>query len=135
MTLVAYIDGGSQGNPGEAGCGVHFPRLVQISEYLGHQTNNYAEYSALLCALRFAVNRHCEDLKVYADSELVVRQINGDYKVRHENIRPLYEAAVRWIALIPRFSIQHIPREINKTADELATRAIQTRRNSLLWES
>lgn len=134
MTLAAYIDGGSQGNPGHAGSGVYVPDLVRISEYLGHQTNNYAEYSALICALRFAVSLRCQDLKIYSDSELVVRQINGRYKVKHENIRPLYEAALRWIALIPRFSIQHIPREKNKEADALATRAINSRRNSVIWE-
>src|SRR5262245_16563719 len=118
MKLEAYIDGGSRGNPGEAGVGVHFRGVVRIAEYVGVGTNNYAEYSALLTALRFAVFSRCEELKVYADSELVVRQIKGEYQVKNEGIRPLYDSAIRWIALIPRFSIEHVRREQNKEADK-----------------
>src|SRR5215468_2142727 len=101
MKLEVYIDGGSRGNPGEAGIGIHFPGVVRIAEYLGTATNNFAEYSALLTALRYAVFMRCSELHVYADSELVVRQIQGEYQVRNEAIRPLYQAAQRWIALIP----------------------------------
>ncbi len=135
MKLEAYIDGGSRGNPGEAGIGVHFPGVVRIAEYLGTGTNNYAEYSALLAALRFAVFSRCEDLRVYADSELVVKQINGEYQVKNEGIRLLYDAAVRWIALIPHFSISHVRREQNKEADKLANLAMDKRRNSVTWEN
>ena len=109
MKLEAYIDGGSRGNPGEAGIGVYIPGVVRIAEYLGTGTNNFAEYSALITALRFAVFSRCEELHVYADSELVVKQINGEYQVKNEDIRLLYDAARRWIALIPRFSISHVP--------------------------
>jgi ribonuclease HI len=132
--LSAYIDGGSRGNPGEAGIGVYFPSIVRIAEYLGTGTNNYAEYSALLTALRFAVFNGCEELHVCADSELVVKQIKGEYQVRNEGIRPLYDSAVRWIAQIPRFSIEHVRRENNKEADKLANLAMDTRRNSVKWE-
>jgi ribonuclease HI len=134
MKLEAYIDGGSRGNPGEAGIGVHFPGVVRIAEYLGTGTNNFAEYSALLTALRFAVYSRCEELQVYADSELVVKQIKGEYQVRNEGIRPLYDSAQRWIALIPRFSIHHVRRENNKEADKLANLAMDTRRNAVKWE-
>src|SRR4051812_17719389 len=103
MKLEAYIDGGSRGNPGDSGLGVYIPGTVRIAEYLGTQTNNYAEYSALVCAVRCAVLLHCEELVVFADSELVVKQILGEYQVRNENIRPLYDSAQRWIALIPTF--------------------------------
>src|SRR5262245_53796916 len=99
MKLQAYIDGGSRGNPGEAGVGVHVPSVVQIAEYLGTGTNNFAEYSALLTALRFAVFSRCDELAIYADSELVVKQIKGQYQVKNENIRLLYDSAVRWISL------------------------------------
>src|SRR5262247_3351753 len=99
MKLSAYIDGGSRGNPGEAGIGVYFPGVVQLAEYLGTGTNNYAEYSALLAALRVAVFLRCEELRVYADSELVVKQVNGEYQVRNEAIRLLFDSAIRWIAL------------------------------------
>lgn len=134
MKLEAYIDGGSRGNPGEAGIGVHFPGVVQIAEYLGTGTNNYAEYSALLTALRFAAFFRCDELHVFADSELVVKQINRQYQVRNEAIRVLYDCALRWIALIPHFSISHVRREKNKEADKLANHAMDTRRNSVKWE-
>ncbi len=135
MKLEAYIDGGSRGNPGEAGIGIHFPGVARIAEYLGTGTNNYAEYSALLTALRFAVFTHCEELHVYADSELVVRQIKGEYQVKNEGIRLLYDCAKRWINLIPHFSISHVRRELNKEADKLANLAMDTRRNSIKWEN
>lgn len=134
MKLEAYVDGGSRGNPGEAGIGVHFPGVVRIAEYLGTGTNNFAEYSALLAALRFAVYSHCSELHVYADSELVVKQINGEYQVRNEAIRPLHASAQRWIALIPHFTISHVRREKNQEADKLANLAMDTHRNSVKWE-
>jgi ribonuclease HI len=134
MKLEAYIDGGSRGNPGEAGIGVHFPGVVRIAEYVGTGTNNFAEYSALLTALRYAVFMRCSELHVYADSELVVRQIQGEYQVRNEAIRPLYQSAQRWAALIPHFSISHVRREQNKEADKLANLAMDTRRNSVKWD-
>jgi ribonuclease HI len=134
MKLQAYIDGGSRGNPGEAGLGVYVPGLIRIGEYLGTGTNNFAEYSALLTALRFAVFSQCEELRVFADSELVVKQITGEYQVKNESIRLLYDSARRWINLIPRFSISHVRRENNKEADSLANLAMDTRRNSVKWE-
>ena len=134
MKLCAYIDGGSRGNPGEAGTGVYFPGVVRIAEYLGIGTNNFAEYSALLTALRFAVFNRCEELQIYADSELVVKQIKGEYQVKNEGIRLLYDNALRWIAQVPRFSIEHVRRENNKEADRLANLAMDTRRNSIKWE-
>jgi ribonuclease HI len=134
VKLSAYIDGGSRGNPGESGIGVYFPGVVRIAEYLGVGTNNYAEYSALLMALRFAVFTRCEELQVYADSELVVKQIKGEYQVKNEAIRVLHGTARRWIEQIPHFSIQHVRRENNKEADKLANLAMDTRRNSIEWE-
>jgi len=107
--------------------------LVRIAEYLGSGTNNFAEYSALLTSLRFAVFSRCEELAVYADSELVVKQIKGEYQVKNENIRLLYDTAIRWISLIPRFSIHHVRRENNAEADKLANKAMDARRNSVVW--
>src|SRR5688572_17113398 len=129
MKLEAYVDGGSRGNPGEAGIGVYFPGYARIAEYLGVGTNNYAEYSALMTALRFAVFLRCQELIVHADSELVVKQILGEYQVRNEQIRPLHAAALRWIALIPGFTIRHVRREFNHEADKLANKAMDTKRN------
>ena len=134
MKLEAFVDGGSRGNPGEAGLGVYMPGHVRIAEYLGVATNNYAEYSALICALRCAVLSRCDELVVFADSELVVKQINGQYQVRNEGIRPLYESARRWMALLPKFSIHHIPREKNKEADKLANHAMDKHANLVKWE-
>jgi len=134
MKLEAYIDGGSRGNPGEAGAGVYLPGVAHIAEYLGTGTNNYAEYSALLIALRFAVYTKCTELKVMADSELVVKQINGEYKVKNEGIQVLHAAAMRWIALIPEFSIHHVYREDNTEADKLANKAMDTRKNSVVFD-
>src|SRR5215470_6784683 len=125
--LSAFIDGGSRGNPGEAGIGVYFPGVVRIAEYLGTGTNNYAEYSALLTALRFAVFSQCEELHVFADSELVVKQIKGEYQVKNDTIRILHGSALRWIHLIPRFSISHVRRENNSEADRLANLAMDER--------
>ena len=127
MKLEAYIDGGSRGNPGEAGIGVYFPGVVRIAEYLGMGTNNFAEYSALVTALRFAVFSRCEELHVFADSELVVKQIKGEYQVKNEGIRLLYDCALRWIALIPRFSISHVRREHNSEANGLVNSAVRKR--------
>jgi len=134
MKLEAFVDGGSRGNPGPAGIGVYMPGQVRIAEFLGVATNNYAEYSALICALRCAVFSRCDELVVFADSELVVKQINGQYQVRNEGIRPLYESARRWMALLPKFSIHHIPREKNKEADKLANHAMDKQANLLRWE-
>ena len=133
MKLEAYIDGGSRGNPGIAGIGVYMPEYVRIAEFLGTQTNNYAEYSALLCALRCAAFARCKELVVYADSELVVKQILGEYQVRNEGIRPLYDTAKRWIEVIPKFSIHHVRREKNKEADALANLAMDKKKNLVEW--
>jgi ribonuclease HI len=134
VKLEAYIDGGSRGNPGEAGLGVYMPGVVRVAEYLGYGTNNFAEYSALITAVRLAVFLRCHELHIYADSELVVRQISGDYQVKNENLRILFDAASRWIRLIPTFSISHVRREDNKEADKLANFAMDKHRNSITWE-
>jgi ribonuclease HI len=134
-SLEAWIDGGSRGNPGPSGIGVYFPGLIRISEYLGPQTNNSAEYSALIAAVQFAAARQCTRLKVYSDSELVVKQIRGEYKVRNENIRPLYERALRWVRVIPDFTIEHVRREKNKDADALANDAMDRKANTMTWEA
>ena len=134
MKLEAYIDGGSRGNPGEAGLGVVIPGVVRVAEYLGYGTNNFAEYSALITAVRLAVFLRCDELHVFADSELVVRQVAGDYQVKNENIRILFDAANRWIRLIPTFSISHVRREENAEADKLANFAMDKHRDAVTWE-
>jgi len=125
--LVAYIDGGARGNPGEAGAGVYFERNGSpwrgLYQYLGRQTNNYAEYSALLKALEYALTEGFVKLVVYADSQLLVRQMLGSYRVKHPVLRRLHEQATELVSRLERFAIHHVPRESNARADALANKA------------
>lgn len=127
--ITAYCDGGSRGNPGPAGYGVSIEgaqgqRIAELSEFLGVKTNNFAEYSALLGALEFALTQGYRTLRVVADSELMVKQIKGQYQVKSPELRPLYDEAKRRIAKLEKFDIQHVLRNKNKRADELANDAM-----------
>src|ERR1700679_3499089 len=127
--ITAYCDGGSRGNPGPAGFGVFIQGsrgevVGELSEYLGKHTNNYAEYSGLLAALDFAVTQGHRRLKVVSDSELMVKQIKGQYRVNSPELRPLYDEAKRRIARLDHFQIQHVLREKNRHADRLANVAM-----------
>src|SRR5271155_1243047 len=127
--IVAYCDGGSRGNPGPAGFGVYIQDasgrvLAELSQYLGTRTNNYAEYSALLAALEFAIAKGHKSLRVVSDSELMVKQIKGQYRVNSPELRPLYEEAKRRIPKLDSFQIQHVLREKNRHADRLANLAM-----------
>ena len=127
--LVAYIDGGARGNPGPAGYGVVIEdaagrRLAGLSRYLGHRTNNYAEYTGLLAALEYTLGQGYKVLKVVSDSELMVRQIQGRYKVRSPGLLDLYQQARSLIARLDWFQMEHVRREKNREADELANHAM-----------
>ncbi|HEY0795869.1 MAG TPA: ribonuclease HI family protein [Acidisarcina sp.] len=127
--VVAHCDGGSRGNPGPSGFGVLIQDknglvLAELSEFLGKRTNNYAEYSALLAALNFAVEQGHPRLRVISDSELMVKQIKGQYRVNSPELKPLHEEARHRIALLEGFEIQHVLREKNRKADELANLAM-----------
>lgn len=127
--ITAYCDGGSRGNPGPAGYGVFMQgpggeTLAELSEYLGRATNNVAEYRGLLAALEYALKSGHARLKVVADSELLVKQIQGRYKVNSPDLRPLYEEAKRRIARLDGFRIEHVLRGKNKQADRLANLAM-----------
>ena len=127
--ITAYCDGGSRGNPGPAGFGVFVQGaagevLGELSEYLGKRTNNYAEYSGLLAALDFALTQGHPRLKVISDSELMVKQMKGQYKVNSPELRPLYEEAKRRAARLDSFQIQHVLRGKNQQADRLANLAM-----------
>jgi ribonuclease HI len=128
-SIVAYCDGGSRGNPGPAGFGVYIQDsagkvLGELSEFLGTHTNNFAEYSALLAALEFAISNSHKSLRVVSDSELMVKQIKGQYRVNSPELRPLYEEAKRRIGRLDHFQIQHVLREKNRHADRLANVAM-----------
>ena len=126
---TAHIDGGARGNPGPAGYGVVIQdasgkKLAELSEYLGHHTNNYAEYQGLLGVLRYAIAHGIKALKVVSDSELMVRQMKGIYKVRHPELRKLYEQAQQLVRRLEHFEIRHALREHNQIADRLANEAM-----------
>jgi probable phosphoglycerate mutase len=128
--VIAHIDGASRGNPGPAAYAVVMEsakgsRLTGFSEYLGEATNNVAEYQALLAALEYALRNHYLRIHVQTDSELLARQIEGVYKVKSPALKPLQERAKQMIASLERFSIQHVPREQNQEADQLANQALE----------
>lgn len=127
--LVAHVDGGARGNPGPAGYGVviedqHSKPVAEFNRYLGHRTNNFAEYSGLIAALTYALEHQHPALRVLSDSELMVRQMNGVYKVRSPELRPLYEEARRLSRQLQWFRIEHVRREQNARADRLANQAM-----------
>ena len=127
--IIAYCDGGSRGNPGPAGYGVHVEdangaTVGELSEFVGRKTNNFAEYSGLLAALQFALDKGYRRLKVVSDSELMVKQIKGQYRVNSPELRPLYEEAKGRIRQLDSFQIQHVLREKNRHADRLANEAM-----------
>jgi ribonuclease HI len=127
--ITAYCDGGSRGNPGPAGYGVLVvgpdgESLAELSEYIGKATNNFAEYSALLAAVDFAVKKGYRRLRVVADSELMVKQMQGRYKVNSPDLRPLYEEAKRRVSQLEMFRIEHVLRGKNQEADRLANDAM-----------
>jgi len=138
--FTAHVDGGARGNPGPAGFGVvihdpHGKKVAELSQYLGHHTNNYAEYNGLLAALRYAIAHGIPSLKVISDSELMVRQMKGIYKVRHPELRKLYDEAQHLTAQIEHVDIRHALREHNQTADRLANQAMDRGKNSPHGES
>jgi ribonuclease HI len=127
--LIAHSDGGARGNPGPAGYGVVIQdeaghKVAVLSQYLGHQTNNFAEYQGLIAALEFALQHGPKALKVVSDSELLVRQIKGIYKVKNPTLQDLHARAKELIAQLDWFSIDHALREHNREADRLANEAM-----------
>jgi len=127
--LVAHSDGGARGNPGPAGYGVVIQdesgrKVASLSQYLGHQTNNFAEYQGLIAALEYALQHGPKALKLISDSELLVRQIKGIYKVKNAALKNLHARAKDLIAQLDWFSIGHARREHNQEADRLANEAM-----------
>jgi ribonuclease HI len=127
--VTAHCDGGARGNPGPAGFGAVVQDLsgsvlAQLSEFLGTQTNNVAEYSGLLAVLDYALAHGHRRLRVVSDSELMVKQIQGKYQVKSPGLRPLYEQARKKIAQLEKFEISHALRHKNKDADRLANEAM-----------
>lgn len=129
LHLLISIDGAARGNPGPAGIGVMIleeggPFERKVWEYIGEVTNNVAEYQALLLALREAGRLKAAKVKIRSDSELLVRQVDGRYRVKHPRLIELHSEARDLMKIIPSFQIEHIRRELNAQADALANRAI-----------
>jgi ribonuclease HI len=126
--LTIFTDGGSRGNPGPAAYAfvIQRPGLDDIEEmaYMGRTTNNIAEYTGLVKALEYARHLGAARVKIYSDSELMVKQMNGEYRVKHPGLLPLYEQAVELRKQIPSVTIRHIRRENNKHADRLCNEAM-----------
>jgi ribonuclease HI len=129
---VLWSDGAARGNPGPAGAGAILKTrtgqvLAEVSGFLGHTTNNVAEYRALLLGLEQALALGVRRLEVRADSELLIRQLRGEYRVRDEKLKPLYEEAKSLLARFQAARLMHVPREQNSDADRLANAGIDSR--------
>lgn len=127
--LVVYIDGGARGNPGPAGYGVRIEGLdgslvQELHGALGITTNNVAEYNGLLAALRWAVDHGVRDLRIKSDSELLVKQMLGEYRVKHPGLQPLAAQARLLLMQLGRVSFEHVRREQNAEADRLSNLAM-----------
>jgi len=127
--VTAHCDGGARGNPGPAGYGAlvqdeHGAVLAELSEFLGHRSNNFAEYAGLLGVLQWTLDHGHRRLRVVSDSLLMVRQIEGKFKVKSPDLLPLWQEARRRIAQLDQFQISHALRHKNKAADRLANQAM-----------
>jgi ribonuclease HI len=134
--LRLHVDGASRGNPGEAGFGVHVASaegetIAGLYGYLGRATNNVAEYQALLHGLRFALERGAREVRVFSDSELLVRQLAGRYRVKSPGLLPLFREAQSLLARFGTARVSHVPREENREADALANRAVDLRSSNV----
>jgi ribonuclease HI len=132
LLLMLHIDGASKGNPGRAGVGICITNedgktVSTLSRYLGHKTNNEAEYWALLLGVREAKRLGGEVLRIFTDSELIEKQVNGIYRVKDLKLKSLHRAAIQDLRGFSSFKIESVPREQNKEADRLANEAIRRR--------
>jgi ribonuclease HI len=132
--LELHIDGASRGNPGEAGFGVHASAggatVAELFGYLGRASNNVAEYQALIGALEYAASTGTRRVAVFSDSELVVKQVNGVYRVKHPDMIPLHRKARTLLGRFDEARVSHVRREQNREADALANRAVDERRSN-----
>lgn len=131
MKYDLFTDGAARGNPGLGGAGVYVRdekgvEVFKFGKFLGHVTNNVAEYQALLLGLKELKKRKILQLRIYADSELMVRQIKGQYRVRNEQLKKIYDQVMEMLIEF-EYKIFHIDREKNKFADQLANEAIDER--------
>ena len=131
-TAILWSDGAARGNPGPAGSGAILKTpegkiLSAESRYLGHTTNNVAEYRALLMGLERALSLGIRQIDVRADSELLIKQLRGEYRVKNEGLKPLHAEAKALLARFDKFQLTHVRRELNSEADQLANAGIDQR--------
>ena len=134
--LVGHIDGGARGNPGPGAYAAIIKTadgqpVVELAQHLGETTNNVAEYEGLLAVLQYAVEHKARALKVLSDSELLVRQIQGEYRVRSNGLKPLFRQAMELITRLESFTIVHVRREQNREADRLVNRILDAHREAI----
>jgi len=121
-----FTDGGARGNPGPAGIGAYITGDIpgEVSKYIGETTNNVAEYKALISGIQESIKLGYNEASIYCDSQLVVEQVKGNYKVKQPHLKPLREQTVTLLQALKDYSIEHIPRAQNKNADNLVNKAI-----------
>ena len=130
--IIIYCDGAARGNPGPAGAGAllldaNGSVLDEVAKYLGETTNNQAEYQALILAINAAQTLGAESVEIFADSELMVRQIKGIYRVKNDGLKPLFKLIMKKLEGFSEYQITHVPREKNMHADKLANKTIDER--------
>jgi len=131
-----HVDGASRGNPGEAGFGIHVAdgegrTVAELYGYLGQATNNVAEYQALIHALRWALEKGDGPVEIFSDSQLLVRQLEGRYRVKNRGLQPLFREASALMKRCRVSALRHVPREENREADALANRAVDEKASKL----
>lgn len=132
LRLRLYSDGAARGNPGPAGAGAVLVEpsgqvVDKLGKFLGRQTNNYAEYQGMLLGLKRARELGVREVEVFADSELMIRQLGGRYQVKSPTLRPLYLETLQVLNDFERVKLVHVPREMNRAADEMSNKAIEER--------
>lgn len=127
--LIIYTDGGARGNPGPAAAGVVFfnnkqEKVAEFSKFLGYATNNQAEYKSLILALEKAIELKPQQVEVFLDSELVVNQLSGHYRVKNKDLKPLHQQVLKLVRKFDKASFHHILRQGNKLADKLVNQIL-----------
>jgi ribonuclease HI len=131
VKIIVYADGGSRGNPGPAGCGAFLADpsgkpLCSLSRFLGKTTNNVAEYSGAIMGIAKALELGAGEIELRSDSELLIKQLKGEYRVKNEKLKPLYAKLKSLLPPLFRIQFKHIPREQNCKADSLANAAMDS---------
>ena len=132
--FILHTDGGARPNPGPASIGIEIKSLdgkyvKEISRDIGHATNNQAEYKALIVGLEELIELGATHVNIQMDSQLVVRHVNGQYRVKDKELKPLYDSVLKLLDNLTSYTIEHIPRSKNKVADSLATKALTDRKS------